>query len=130
MRRDVLVYSWLLILSVLLLACGDDDEPGMPSNHSPIIQAQADTSTAIGDTLRIRAVADDADGDPLSYGVVASLTMQEILMGYRPNAEIDHDTGDFRFISQLADQPNRAFMFRVLDGRGGADSTQFTITVN
>jgi hypothetical protein len=113
-----------------LLACGDDDEPTGPVNNRPVMQAQRDTSIVMGDTLRLTAHADDLDGDALDYGFTAFVTVQEILNGYRPNAEMDHSTGQFEFVGQSADQPSRSFRFQADDGRGGVDSTRFSITVN
>ena len=113
-----------------LLACGDDDEPTGPVNHAPVIQAQRDTSVVLGDTLRLTAHADDLDGDALSYGFTAFVTLQEILSGYVPMAEMNSSTGEFEFVGQSADQPSRSFRFQVDDGNGGVDSTRFSITVN
>lgn len=118
-----------LILALVVAACGDE-EPTGPGNHAPVIQAQRDTSVVMGDTLRLTAHADDLDGDDLRYGFTVFVTLQEILSGYVPMAEMDHVTGEFKFVGQDADRPSRAVRFQVEDGNGGADSTRFSIAVN
>lgn len=129
-ERRMVMTMILPALVLCLLACGDEDEPTGPVNNRPVMQAQRDTSVVMGDTLRLTAQADDLDGDVLDYGFTAFVTVQEILNGYRPNAEMNHSTGQFEFVGQSADQPSRTFRFQVDDGRGGVDSTRFSITVN
>jgi hypothetical protein len=116
-RRTVMTIILPALVLGLLAACGDDDEPAGPVNNRPVMQAQRDTS-------------DDLDGDVLDYGFTAFVTVQEILSGYRPNAEMDNSTGQFEFVGQSADQPSRSFRFQVDDGNGGVDSTRFSVTVN
>lgn len=63
----------LLILATGLFwaGCGgdDDDNPASSGNHAPVITsmtAEPDTMAA-GETITITAVAEDSDGDSLSY---------------------------------------------------------------
>ena len=128
--RCTVVALILPALAIGFLACGDDDEPTGPANHRPVMQAQRDTSVVLGDTLRLTALADDLDGDALEYTFTAFVTLQEILSGYVPLAEMNNSTGEFEFVGQSADQPSRSFRFEAEDGRGGVDSTRFSITVN
>jgi hypothetical protein len=131
-RRERRAVMTMILPALVLgfLACGDDDEPTGPVNNRPVMQAQRDTSVVLGDTLRLTAHADDLDGDVLDYSFTAFVTVQEILSGYRPDAEMDNSTGQFEFVGQSADQPSRSFRFEADDGRGGVDSTRFSIAVN
>jgi hypothetical protein len=121
------------VLSCLILAigCGDSgDGPAGPSNHPPVIQAQTDTSAAVGDTLVLWADAQDPDGDDLTYIGIAHITYEEFARGYFPHAGMHPTSGRFRFIPQADDAPRRRFSFCVDDGRGGEDSTTFTVNID
>lgn len=120
----------LFIAGVLAAGCGDGTtEPRSPVNQPPRIRAQADTSVAIGDTLRLRASATDPEGDRLTYRATVLMSMEEWVDGYRPNAGIDTLTGRFWFSGTERDMPAREFIFDVFDARGGRDSTGFSIAV-
>jgi hypothetical protein len=122
-----------LILCVLVWSsgCGDGGGDGCtgPSNHPPIIEAQADTSAALSDTLVLWAIAHDADGDDLSYNVLIHITAEEFARGYIPAAWMHSPSGRFRFWPQTDDEPQRRFTFLVEDNRGGTDTTTFAVRV-
>ena len=117
-----------------ILSCGgdkEDREPTViaPENHAPVLIPRADTTAAVGDTLRLRAEATDADGDTLLYGLVVEQTLEEIREGYFASASIDGETGAFWFSPEAGDRPGRSFRFTAQDPLGAADTTRFTVNV-
>jgi len=124
----------LLILLGMICICGCGDSGGTagpgPSNHTPVIEAQADTSLAVGDTLIIWAKAHDADDDELAYTAAAHISFEEFMRGYFPDAGMNAASGRFEFRTRDEDGPQRRFTFSVDDGRGGADSTTFRVNIN
>jgi hypothetical protein len=123
----------LLVTAVALLSgCSSDaDSTGTgPVNRAPVIQAQADTSVTVGDTLIIWAAAHDADGDELIYAATAFISYEEFTRGYFPDAGMNTTTGRFVFRTRAADGSERQFAFSVEDGRGGEDSTVFTVNLD
>jgi hypothetical protein len=113
--------------------CGNDgngykvlDNPLISFNRAPVIQAQPDTSIALGDTLWLQASACDPDGDVIKYKIV-------VYVGsiYEPWPDIDFNsaTGRFWFAPTVSDLPDRSFEFLAQDGRGGESSTKFTVDV-
>lgn len=116
-------------VTVLLAGCGDDGTSPTP-NTAPRIAAQGDTAVAVGDTLRLRASAEDDDGDALTFGVSIVISLDELEKGYFPDGGIDDVTGDFRFSPVDADRPGRDISFTVRDGRGGVDETEFHVRVD
>lgn len=59
-----------IFLSVMMIACGDDDNPVDPTNHAPVIDsmtADPDTFQVDVQTTSIVAFAHDPDGDKLGY---------------------------------------------------------------
>jgi hypothetical protein len=118
-------------LLIVVGACGsDDDGPAGPSNHAPVLQAQPDTTVAVGDTLHLWAIADDQDGDPLTYDAVVIGTLSDFKIRGLPDTQFDSTDGHFEFRPRTIDRPDRVFRFRVDDDRGGCDSTTFTVNVN
>jgi len=130
LRHVTVVVS--LLCAILGGGCGKDGGTGStgPTNHLPVIQAQADTSLAIGDTLVIWAKAHDADGDELTYTAAAHISFAEFMRGYFPDAGMNATTGRFEFRTRDEDGPYRQFTFAVDDGCGGADSTTFMVHMN
>ena len=128
-RMRVFALALLFLGLVAAGGCGGGGGPVSPANRSPIIQAQSDTSAAVGDTLELWAVAYDADGDSLTYRLTILMRFSEIKSGYSPDANLDAKTGYFWFKPRAQDQPGRRFTFTVEDGRRGTDSTTFTVTV-
>lgn len=122
----------VLLGAICIYGCGDDGGGGNtgPSNKSPVIEAQADTSVAFGDTLVIWAAAQDMDGDELSYTATAYISFEEFTRGYFPDAGMNAASGRFEFRTRLEDGPRRRFAFSVDDGRGGADSTTFWVDLD
>lgn len=122
----------LLSLLVLWLpsGCGNGDSPISPAiNRPPVIATQPDTSVAYGDTLRLSASASDPDQDALAFALAVIATWEEIRTGYSAHAGIDAPTGAFWFFPGQRDIPSRSFRITVEDGRGGADTTIFKVTV-
>jgi hypothetical protein len=112
------------------VGCGDDGGGTSPANHRPVLAAQADTTVAVGDSLELWAWAEDVDGDALTYSLAIRMTLTELKQGHLPDTHFDAQTGHFVFRPSPDDRPSRFFEFRVSDGRGGADSTSFTVTVD
>jgi hypothetical protein len=124
--------SLILVGMICIYGCGDSGGsagPG-PSNHTPVIEAQADTSLVLGDTLVIWAEAHDEDGDELAYTAAAYISFEELIRGYSPDAGMNAASGRFEFRTRDEDGPRRRFTFSVDDGRGGADSTTFWVNIN
>ena len=121
-----------LCVGMLLLtsACGDDGGGTAPASHAPVMAQQSDTTVAAGDTLDLWAVAQDTDGDELTYSLTVHLTLSEIRLGDIPDTEFNQQTGHFSFRTTAEDHPSRDFTFSARDNRGGADSTRFTVNVN
>jgi hypothetical protein len=129
MRLGISLVSMLAL--VLAIGCSEDNGPtSSGANHAPVIRPQNDTLLAVGDTLELSMIASYADEDQLTYGVTVELTLAEIKQGYWPHVHMDAHTGDFWFRAAEEDRPRRRFTVSVEDGRGGADSTTFSVTVN
>ena len=115
---------------VMVMGCGDNGGGTAPTNHAPVLGPQSDTTVALGDSLELWAVVEDSDGDVLTYTLTVHLTLAEFKQGYFPDAKFNTQTGYFWFRPSSDDRPSRDFTFGVNDGRGGLDSTRFTVTVN
>ena len=120
----------LVAIMYLAIVCGCGEYVGPRlSNEAPVLQGQPDTTAAVGDTLELWAHAYDADGDTLAYGLIAYVTYEEFTEGYKPDVAMSKNTGYFLFRPRDRDRPSRDFAFTVDDGRGGADSTSFSVSV-
>ena len=108
---------------------GDSATSPQRTERPPSLTAQVDTSCAIGDTLRLQAVATDPDGDALRYSASVEITFEEFTAGYLVNGGMNEQTGRFSFIPSQLDKPGRRVSFYVDDGRGGRDSTSFQVSV-
>ena len=128
MKTRVLMLWAGAALFVIGWGCGEK-RATEPANRPPVLEAQPDTTVAVGDTLELWARAQDADGDSLSYRVTVYLTYQEYLDSYRPEVRMNGYTGHFWFKPVLRDGPSRAFMFKADDNRGGLDSAYFVVNV-
>jgi len=123
---------WLAGLAVFALAggCGSGDEgPTGPANHAPQIESQRDTLVVVDDTLNLRAIALDQDGDSLTYSVTTIGPLSDFQLRGFPDTEMDPVTGEFEFRARAIDRPDRVFRFGVRDHRGGVDSTTFRVNV-
>lgn len=107
---------------------GDGDGGGAPANHPPQLEAQRDTSVALGDTLELRARADDPDGHSITYGLIVPVSVEELHRGYAPDARLEAD-GYFWFVPDTEDQPSRSFRFTADDGFGGSDVEAFRVHI-
>ena len=116
----------LLGLALIVTNCSDDD-PTAPNNNPPVLVDLQDTTATVGGTLRLTASATDRDGDPISYHLTV---MIRGIHDSFPDAHIDAGSGEFVFKPTASDRPDRHFVVRARDGRGGEDSTSFTVTVN
>lgn len=115
-------------VALLLTACSEDgSSPRL--NHRPVILQLPDTTSSLGDTLRLRAEAADSDGDAVQYRLTVVLNLEEVRIGYHPRAGIDGATGDFWFAPKVDDRPTRGFKITATDPFGGRDSTRFEVLV-
>jgi hypothetical protein len=133
-ERGELVTSTLFGVALLALlpamrGCGGDKPTAPKANRPPVIRSQPDTTAAIGDTLRLRAVAIDADQDALRYSAVIVISSEEFHSGYLPAGGIEESTGVFWFRPGHLDLPSRRVRLIVDDRRGGRDTTAFVVTV-
>jgi len=120
-------------VAIFIISCDEEssEDPLKPSpNNSPIIQDQADTSVAMGDTLRLQAYAHDIDGDTISYSLIVWYTLDEFRRNYHADVNMDSETGHFWFFPQDDDKPIRSFSFVAKDDFGGSDSTKFAVAVS
>lgn len=117
------------IVGAALTLCDGCSTADDERNRPPVFVSQSDTSVAVGDTLRLTAIATDEDGDDLSYGLVVRFQWQEFRLDEIPVA-LDPGSGDFRYAPGSGEPSLRRFLFRVDDGRGGRDSTGFNVTVH
>jgi hypothetical protein len=127
-------WSGLLHFVVLALLSGAAGCKGGSStapkpNSPPILVSQADTTAAIGDTLRLQAVAHDSDGDALAYSATIFISYEEFRAGYLPRGGMSPSTGAFWFLPNRQDAPSRRVRVEVDDGHGGRDSTNFVVRV-
>ncbi len=99
-------------------------------NNPPVIVDHNDTSTTVGDTLRLYAEASDIDGDSLSYGGFVHVSLSDIKNGTIPKYQFIERLRLLEFISQWYDRPSRKVTLYVVDDHGGADSTTFRVFVN
>lgn len=111
----------------LLAASCSDNDPAGPHSNPPVLADLQDTTITVGSTLHLTASASDRDGDPISYHLTI---MIRGIHDPLPDAHIDSDTGEFVFQPTASDRPNRDFVVRARDGRGGEDATSFTVIVN
>jgi len=125
----------------LFLACSRDGDPSapeprtpptpaceiQPGNVPPALSPQPDTLVAVGDTLRLTAVAADANSDAVRYNSIVSLRSR--LEFPFPLAWMDAQSGRFWFVPSFRDIPSRAVWFVADDGRCGRDTTTFVIRV-
>jgi len=129
------VSSWVVIGAILglWLGCSEDKGTGPAQtnpNHRPVISMQSDTSTTLGDTLRLVFTASDQDGDSLHYSLTIYCSWSEIIAGHCPLASVGVRDGRFSFRPRTYDVPTRQFKVVVDDGQGGADSTKFNVLVS
>ncbi|MFN8178235.1 MAG: hypothetical protein U0167_09910 [bacterium] len=112
-----------------LVACRGAETTAPQPNRAPFLSVQHDTSSAVGDTLRLHASAMDPDGDRLRYSATIEVTFDELRSGYRPESDMNGDSGWFWFRASAKDEPSRTMSFFADDGRGGRDSTTFEVAV-
>lgn len=126
-RGRALCATSLAVVFALSACGGDSSEPTV--NNPPVIAQISDTTTALGDTLRLRAAAEDPDGDAILYRLTVVLSLEEVRIGYHPRAGIDGTTGDFWFAARRDDHPARGFKITATDPSGARDSTRFDVAV-
>ena len=130
MRNDYALAA-ILGLFTCSAACSDGsasrDPVSPPANDPPILDAQPDTTGAVGDTLRLTARATDPDGDDILYGLTVIVSLAEIELGYAADISIDGATGEMWFVPSTDDRPSRSFRFRAFDGNGGEAEQPFTV---
>ena len=131
MRLSHLTIGGLIVGGAAFAGCGSGGSERLlgPENQPPVIMDQQDTFVVVQDTLRLVATATDPDADPLTFRLGVFLTFWEVKIGYRPEASLDEASGEFRLVPAVQDTPQRQFRFIAKDGRGGADSTQFSVAV-
>jgi hypothetical protein len=95
-----------------------------------VLAAQADTSCAVGDTLRLVATAQDEEGDTLSFAAGIAITYEEFREGYWAAGGMHPETGSYWFAPRSRDVPGRRISLIVTDTEGGTDSTSFWVRVD
>lgn len=93
-------------------------------NRPPVISPILDRSVKFGTTLSLSVIADDPDGDPITFTFTDPL---EDFMSFTDNG---YGSGEFTFEPELADAGSYLIEVTANDGSGGVDTESFTITVS
>lgn len=93
-------------------------------NQPPVLDPIIDRSVKYGTTLVLNVVADDPDGDPLSFDFTNPLPA---FFNFVDNG---YGQGEFTISPQEADSGVYTIQFTVSDGSGGIDNGSFVITVS
>jgi hypothetical protein len=136
-RRFRMKYRlWLAVVlaMVLVASCSGDKgagPEGEPENHVPVLGEVRDTTTVLGDTLRIVLSASDADGDTLEFEVVVTCSWSELQLGHCPETGVKGEPPEFWFWPRSYDATAgvRQFSIIVRDDRGAEASTDFVVTI-
>ena len=129
------LFVLLISMVVLLLAARCSNERGCDStgpggeNHPPVMQEIRDTTAVLGDTLWIPIEVSDPDGDELHFELLIECTWDKIFRDQCPRAGIRRSVMKVWFWPRIYDFGLSNFMAVVDDGRGGSDSTSFSIAV-
>ena len=122
-----------VIVLLLAIGCSKDNgsDPIVPEgeNHAPVIQEIPDTTGVLADTLWIPIEASDPDGDTLHFQLLVECSWSEIMNDECPRAGIRSSVMKFWFWPRSYDLGWRWFMAVVSDGRGGSDSTRFSVRI-
>ena len=119
-----------LLAAVLLVGCAGDKGVGPDGgNHPPVIQEIGDTTAVLGDTLRIQVVANDRDGDDVHFNLIIQCSWSDLQQDRCPHAGIKSSDLRFWFWPRTWDLASRQFLIVADDGRGGKDSTEFSVAV-
>ncbi len=94
-------------------------EAPVSDNRPPDITSTAPAQAAVGRPYVYDVVAGDADGDPLSFG----------LLGQPPGMAIDAGNGRIRWIPTLAQAGSASFKVVVADDRGGVATQAVSVQV-
>jgi len=117
-----------ITLCLLIGGCSENDTPSTvgAGNNAPIIQELGDTTAVVGDTLYLRVIATDPDGDDLAYRFTSYSAGGS---GITPAAEIDATTGSFWFAPTEADLSDHVFTIVACDPEEAEDVTEFTVDI-
>ena len=74
MRRHLILFGMLMLVTFVFVTCGDDPAPTTSNNHAPgepaISGAPASGATGVSITPTLNWTCTDADGDALVYTVL------------------------------------------------------------
>jgi hypothetical protein len=140
MRRQLIRICGLFV--AVLLSCSETENPIIPTdgndtdtipseppNNPPVVFEHPDTSTTVGSIIYLRPIAYDIDGDSLIYDCFVNSSWSDLKRGTVPNYQFFDELKVLVFAPQWYDRPSRRVYFIVDDGRGGADTTRFTVFV-
>ncbi len=129
MRLEFAVKYLIVGLLIVAIGCSTDDEasetPTQPVNQAPVFRSLADTIVVVGDTLRLLVVADDPEGDRITYRLLVPIVPGTGVA----LAELDTETGKFWFAARRSDTPMRWFGFFARDEQGNESSVDIFVTV-
>jgi hypothetical protein len=117
----------LTTLACAVAACGGSERrrPVEPRDQPPVITSLADTTVAVGDTLRLRVRAVDPEGGDVFYRLVVPWMPGTGIA----EATLDSLSGAFEFVPKPSDQPARWFGFFVRDAARNESSEEMYVRV-
>ena len=142
MKKYQFIFCVLVVAA--LINCGDSQDPTNPTgetdtatdtippgppNIPPVLFDHPDTSTTVGSTIYFWPVAYDLDDDSLTYDGFVNATWSDFKRGTVPVYRFIDEFNVLEFKPQAYDRPSRRVYLMVYDGRGGADTTRFTVNV-
>lgn len=135
-------YVLCLLAAFVSITCSESQDPmdksggndtdtivTEPPNTPPVLIDLPDTSTTVGSVLYFWPIGYDLDGDSLIYDGFVNTTLSDIKAGTVPIYSFFEELNVLEFKVRVSDKPNRKVYFTVNDGRGGADTTFLTVTV-
>jgi len=115
-----LFFPLMVCGSMLIGACGSDDDGGSP----PVMDPLSDQVAYVDSEFTMEIVANDPDGDPLKFGFKSTITD----IGTRAELRTAGNKAVFRWTVIAADIGSPSFDFTVSDGKNTAKET-ITIVV-
>ena len=108
---------------------GNDTIPTGPPNNPPVIFDHPDTSATVGVAIYFWPTAYDEDGDSLIYDGFVNSSLSDFRRGTVPVYAFIEEINALKFTPRAYDSPRRRVYLMVHDGRGGSDTTRFSVSI-